>query len=357
MFNSFLTSRIPRLVIAATLTAGCGSAASSVDAGRTTGGACSPVSGATNLLQSTLPAGDAYGNVAADGRYVYFTGGSALYRVPTSGGPAETVYAGGLAGGFFAAADGTVAWVPGTSGQATGLTVKDASGVRPVTLPSGAVPTWGKILMDTAGDVFFELDLPSGGRSHTWRWNPEANAAGEMPGVGMPDAGAGTNLYWADRGQVIWSNNIDDPTGGIYATDISTGTPHQLVDNSVTGFGGMVGLDASNVYGAGSICPGPGCAFTISGVARGGGAPFVAYQSETAYWTNGLRADDSGFYWIDWSTQAIYHARATGVPATVVVSLTSSPIIPAQLALDACNVYWLDSDPMSGGPRVMAIWK
>src|SRR4051794_6717734 len=86
-------------------------------------GACSSSSGQTdpitgckqlaitNLLHSPLPAGDASGDVVSDGQHVYFSGVGSLYRVPISGGAAETVYAGPF-GGQFGAAGGTVAWVP-----------------------------------------------------------------------------------------------------------------------------------------------------------------------------------------------------------------------------------------------------
>jgi hypothetical protein len=111
------------------------------------------------------------------------------------------------------------------------------------------------------------------------------------------------------------------------------------------------------VYGAGSICPQGACPFTLYGVGRDGGAPFVAYQSGTAYWTNGLRADDFGFYWVDWSTRAIYHGQQMDIPAKLVVSLTSSTTTPAQFALDACNLYWLDADPTGGALRMMAVAK
>jgi hypothetical protein len=183
-----------------------------------------------------------------------------------------------------------------------------------------------------------------------------------MPGVGMPDAGAGTNLYWADRGQIIWSNGIDGPTGGIYATEISTGTPRQLVDNSAVGFGSIDGVDASNVYGQGSGCPKSACPFTVYGVSRNGGTPFVAYQTADAYRLGSPpQVDDSGLYWIDWDTFGIYHAvMAIGAPAELVGQVVNPPgigwSVPARFAMDACNLYWLEVDP-SGTTRLMAIAK
>ena len=64
-------------------------------------GACSSPSGQTdpitgckqlaitNLLQSPLPAGGAYGGVVSDGQNVYFSDIGSLYRVPISGGAAR----------------------------------------------------------------------------------------------------------------------------------------------------------------------------------------------------------------------------------------------------------------------------
>ncbi len=313
----------------------------------------------TNLLQAPLPAGDeGYENVASDGQFVYFNSASTLYRVPVSGGDAETLYSGSF-GGYFAANGGTVGWEPVNSVtyNPTGLTVERAGGVQLVALAGGALPSAGSwMVADTGGDVFFQVDLPGGGQSQTWRWSPATEMAGEMPGVGMPAAGGGTNLYWADRGQVIWANNLAGPAGGLYATEIATGIPHQIVGNGTEDFGGLVGLDATNLYGTGSICPQGACPFTIYGVARaGGGTPFVAYQTAGAYWTVSLHADDSGLYWMDWTTKGIYHATlsSVGAPAELVVHPASGI---SQFALDACNVYWLDVDA-TGTTSVMATAK
>jgi hypothetical protein len=92
-----------------------------------------------------------------------------------------------------------------------GLTVENASGPSSVLLPDGVHPvSYEPILVDDQGNVFFEVNLPTGGPAHTWRWSRATNSAGEMPGVGMPETGAaGTNLYWVDRGEIVWSNNID----------------------------------------------------------------------------------------------------------------------------------------------------
>jgi hypothetical protein len=298
----------------------------------------------------------------SDGQNVYFAGVSSLYRLPISGGLAETLYTGPFAAQFGVAA-GVVAWVPLAAGTRVpaGLTVEDADGIHSAVLPDGVVLSPSStIVVDTKGNVFFQVDPSTGGRSHTWRWDPATNSAAEMPGVGMPEAGAGTNLYWADRGDLLWSNNIDAPAGGLYLTDISTGSARQIVDSSAAGFGGLVGLDASNVYGTGDICPKGACPFTVYGVGRGGGRPFVAYDSIDAYWVaSPPQADDSGIYWIDWNTSGIYHATAAaGARATLIVHLgDSSPAIgssiPADFAMDACNVYWLEFDP-SHALHVMA---
>jgi hypothetical protein len=324
--------------------------------GHSPASACAPLRGPTNLLQSSLPGTVPYDGLVSDGQSLYFTSVRTLYRLPITGGAAETVQSGTVAP-FFAAVPGTVVWAEATADHLTGLTAKSAGGARSAPLPAGAVPAWELMLVDTEGYVYFEVDLPGGGRSHTWRWSPSSGAAGEMPGVGMADVGGGTNLYWVDRGQVLWSNNAAGPAGGVYVTDVATGVPRQILGNDDPGFGSPIGGDAVNVYGAGDICPKSVCPFTVSGVARSGGdRPFVAYQSEGAYWTTGLRADGSGVYWIDWVTRAIYHvAMSPGARADLVVQL-SGATIPARLALDACNVYWLELDA-TGAPRVMAIAK
>jgi hypothetical protein len=221
----------------------------------------------------------------------------------------------------------------------------------------GVLPQrWQPILGDTDGDIFFEVDPPQ-----VWRWLPATGAAAEMPGFGAPDAGA-VNLYFADRGQVIWAGG-----NGLYATDIATGVARQLVGLATTsGFGSLVGLDASNVYGAGSICPRGACPFTISGVARAGGSPFVAYQTAESYWTQALRADDSGLYWSTWGQGGLYHAALTnGAPAQRLVELptTAGRGFSQYFGMDACNVYWIEWDMTSpplvtqGAPHVMAIAK
>ena len=298
-------------------------------------GACTPLPELTNLSPTPLPAGDAYSGVLSDGRYVYFSGVSTLYRVPVSGGPTETVYAGPL--GFYAAGGGVVAWVtlaPDTN-DPVGLTIDNVSGSQDVVLPAGVRPSpASNIVADAAGNVFFDVDLPTGS-SATWRWNPATNSAAPMPGVGSPD-GPGANLYWADRGQVVWAGD------GLYATDMSTGTQRQLVADNSVGFGSLLGLDAENIYGAGDICPKSACTFTVYGVARAGGLPFVAFQSVEPSWTVGLQADDSGLYWIDWESLGIFHAPLSpSGPAEHVVDPGSGI---GEFATDACNLYWLQVD-------------
>jgi hypothetical protein len=294
-----------------------------------------------------------YGGLTSDGRYVYFAGQAAIYRVPVSGGAVETVYSGGLPVGppSLAAMNGTIAWIFAAPGAkaAAGMTVQNASGLHDVALPSGAVPS-GPIVVDADGNVFFDVSLPSGAGAQTiqtWRWDPASGSAAQMPGVAVRTDGGGVNLYFADRGQLIWAWN------GVYATDIPTGTTHPL-NVTTTGFGSLIGVDATNVYGAGNICPGGPCPFTIWGTPRDGGSPFVAYQSSEVYRTQELQADDSGLYWVDWSAPGIYHAAlGNGGPATLVAQLGPS-VIPSQFAMDACNLYWLDANGTGATQQVMA---
>jgi hypothetical protein len=357
------------LVLVTTL--GCAGARQPDPADPTSSSDCRLTREPTNLLQSPLPVAVGYGDVASDGQHVYFTGNRSLYRVPISGGPAETVYSGSFAH-FYAVARGTVAWLMGAPENVTGLAVENAGGIYSVALPAGTTIAWAGPLVDAEGQVYFQVNVPGGGRSRTWRWNPIMDSAAEMPGVGMPDGGGGTLLFWADRGQVIWANNAPGSAGGIYATNITTGIARQLVGRPGDGFGSLLGLDASNVYGAGSFCPRYGppppfrpttpveCPFRVSGVPRdGAGAPFIAYERNDARF-EGFGgppvADDSGLYWIDSDAKRIYHApMSKGAHPQPVVELTSS-LVPAQFALDACNLYWLDVDP-TGAPRLMAVAK
>jgi hypothetical protein len=252
---------------------------------------------------------------------------------------------------------GTVAWLyanPGASTQA-GMMVENASGVHDVAFPSGVTPV-GQILVDADGNVFFIADLASGDAGaptwQVWRWNPATGSAAQMPGVGKPE-GSSVNLYFADRGQIIWASVAD---GGVYATDISTGTAHQL-NTTNAGFGSLVGVDAKNLYGIGSICPMSACPFTVWGTPRDGGAPFVAYQTTASYSTNGLQADDTGLYWVDWSTPGFYRAPLLkGAPAQLLAQV--GPGIPGQFAMDECNLYWIDANYSPGAKQnVMAVPK
>lgn len=326
------------------------------DAGVTN--ACTSIKEPTNLLEAPLPGGSTFDSLVADGPNLYFTGGDSIYRVPVSGGVAESLYSGpllGLLGSPFAAKNGVVAWVPATADNVTpaGLSVSNTDGVQSVVFPSGVLPADSPMVVDTDGNVIFNVSLP-GARWQTWKWSPTTNSATEMPGVDAPDASSViNNLYWADRGQLVWASS-----GGVYITEISTGETRRVLDHQTdAAFGGLLGLDASNLYGASGICPGS-CKFTVSAVPRGGGTPVVVYETADAYWTASLpHVDSSGLYWIDWTTRAIYHAPLTlGAPAKQVVSVAPSGpggTIPARFAVDACNVYWFTSD-QSGETRLMA---
>ena len=317
------------------------------------GGACLPLNGVTPLLSSPLPTSDVYDAVVSDGQYVYFGGEAAVYRVRVSGGALETVYSGGYLAYSLAASAGTIAWLVTTGGTHNpgGVKVQNASGPHDVPLPSGVVPQApGPILVDVDGSVFFEVNLPSGDggtpTSQLWKWNPATGSTAQMPGVGRPN-GLGFNLYWVNRGQIIWASDA------VYATDIATGASHRL-DTTNGGFGGLVGVDATNVYGAGSICPQSACPFTVWKTPRDGGPPSMAYQSTGPYWTNGLQADDSGLYWVDWITPGLFRASLmNGGPAQLVAPL-GPHVIPSRFALDACNVYWLDANGTGAAQQVMA---
>jgi hypothetical protein len=111
-----------------------------------------------------------------------------------------------------------------------------------------------------------------------------------------------------------------------------------------------MGVDAKNLYGFASSCVDSTCPFTVYGVSRaGGGTPFVAYQSPTAYWTaSPPQVDETGLFWVDWSTRGICHAAMTlGAPAEIAAQLLApgaEGTVPATFAMDACNLYWLTAD-------------
>ena len=325
---------------------------SSTDTSWLASGGCRPVQGLTVLSQSSVLSGNS--GIFADGQYVYISGGSSLYRIPTSGGPAETLYSGPANVGEFYAASGTVAWSVFTwdGSSPYGVNVANAAGGQSVTLPDGVLPLqspYSPVLVDDDGNVYFEVNLSTGSVSHVWRWSPISKSAAEMPGVGMPDTGADTHIFAINRGQIFWSSSINGTAVGIYVTDIATGTSRQLTTG---GIGQPVGLDAKNLYGVGSICPMGACPFTVFGLTRdGSGTLFVAYETADAYWTaSEPQADDSGIYWMDWSVPGIYHAAiAPSAPAELVVQIATEPggSVPANFAIDRCNLYWVVGDAQS----------
>jgi hypothetical protein len=224
-----------------------------------------------------------------------------------------------------------------------GLMVQNASGVHDVAFPSGVTPAWQGPLVDVEGNVFFVVDLASGDAGapteQVWKWNPATGSAAQMPGVGEP-YGSRVNLSFVDRGQIIW---VLASTGDVYATEISTGTAHQL-DTANGKFGSLIGVDAKNLYGAASNCPDSACPFTVWGTPRDGGTAFVAYQTTASYWTSALQADDTGLYWVDLATPGFYRAPLMkGAPAQLVYLLPDfvGTVIPSQFSMDECNLYWI----------------
>jgi hypothetical protein len=322
-----------------------------------TTGSCSQLQGVTALLWHPPITDDTYGDAKSDGRYVYFDGSTAIYRVPVSGGVIETVTSFnrslGVFGSLFAVNAGTISWLYANPGMNTpaGMMVENASGVHDVALPTGVTPI-GQVLVDVDGTVFFMVDLASGDAgaptAQVWRWNPATGSAAQMPGA-WDAYGHSVDLAWVDRGQIFWESEV-----GVYATDISTGTAHQL-DTANPGFGSPFGVDAKNLYGTVGLCPGSACTFTVWGTPRDGGAPFVAYQS-TAYWSSGLQVDDSGLYWLD--GLGIYHAPLTnGAPAQHLADLPTGGLIPRGFAMDACNLYWIGPSGTGAKQQVMAVPK
>lgn len=346
MANSMASISLTGAVMTALVIVGCGGRASPRSSDRTAGDGCQRFQKATSLSSTPLPSGEAFSDAASDGRNVYFSSAAGLYRVPVVGGALETVYSGAV--GAFAAGGGVVAWVTvDATFKSTDVMVEDDDGVHTVALPDGTLPSaYPTVIADADGNVFFEVDTPTDG-FQIWRWDPSLGSAAEMPGVGKGD-GSFTNLYWADRGEVVWAGDA------VYITDIASGSS-RLVEGAGAGFGGLVGIDAMNLYGADGLCPKSACPFTVYGVARAGGTPFVAFQSDEAYWTNGLQADDSGLYWMDWVTRGIFHAALDPAgPAEHVVDPGSGI---AWFALDACNLYWLEGNGTQPTVRLMAIAK
>jgi hypothetical protein len=88
--------------------------------------------------------------------------------------------------------------------------------------------------------------------------------------------------------------------------------------------------------------------------------PFIAYQTTASYWTNGIQADDTGLYWLDWSTPGFYRAPLMkGAPAQLLQLLPDvvPSVIPSGFAMDECNLYWIDANGTGATQEVMAIPK
>ena len=114
-----------------------------------------------------------------------------------------------------------------------------------------------------------------GGTSYIWRWSPVTNSVTEVAGGGVPDGAGNIDLLSADRGDIVWRNDLDGSAGGTYITNVSTGIARRVLDNSVSEFGVFIGLDGRNLYGASSFCSGSACPITSYGFARDGGTPPV----------------------------------------------------------------------------------
>jgi len=332
-------------------------------------GVGTPVWG-SDLLRDWFSKG---GHLSSDGQYLYMNLSGSLYRIPTLGGSAEALYSGPPDVGTFYAAAGTVAWTVLTpdGGSAAGLMVANAEGVQSVALPDGVQLSnslASQPIVDWDGNVYFEATPATGGMSHAWRWSPASNSVAEVPGVGRPETGADTDLYAADRGQIVWLNEIDSPAGGIYVTELSTGASWQLTDNSAVGFGTLIGLDANNLYGVtstlvyshtcGALCP--YTPLTVYGVARDGcGTPFVAYETADVYQIADLHADDSGVYWLALNPAGFYHAAlVSGATAEPLLGFPLAGVArPGSFAMDGCNLYWAEGDPFAPTPYIGAIPK
>ena len=85
-----------------------------------------------------------------------------------------------------------------------------------------------------------------------------------------------------------------------------------------------------------------------------GSASSVAFASADSYWVNGITADASGLYFVDWATNAVYRASLDGgSKASVVVHVTGNTI-PDQIGMDDCNVYWTDANGTGATQQVLA---
>lgn len=311
---------------------------------------CADIAVARNLLEGSLhPHGPARGGLSVDDHWAYLVVGGTVQRVPITGGLAESIYAGPMAGSVVARGD-TATWYSGDVDNPTAILVHNNSGLHEVELPGEVTLALDNLLIDADGGVFFQVRVPNETKTYTWRWNAAVQTASRFHAL---DAGSG--LYFIDSDDVVWTNNT-----GLYATDLTTIATRLIRMEGTAGLGTVIGFDSQNIYGVGDICAKGTCPFTVSALPRTGGAPFVAYQTSESYWTSSVRADASGVYWINLDDAALYHAALSDRASEEVVSHVGAKVpgwqLPSYFAMDACNLYWSDVMP-DGTTRIMAIQK
>ncbi len=314
---------------------------------------CAPT---TPAILTTVAANQRLINIATFAGYLYFnTGDSAngglLARIAPPSGPVETVFAGLV--GDFAASSTDVAWSPAIATTTGGTTTfsythVDVSTPRGQTTLGGPPDTVGPIAVDDAGNVFWRWDIPlmdPPATSTLERWDALQGA--------MTSLYLGPGFNFALDGDVIFlfttvANTIQTDVLSMPATGGATTSVGTFPANLQTVF---IGLDATNLYFVGFTPPpmpvldAPPAPFTLYSLPKAGGTPTLTYTSPDAYNNpTSFHVDDTSFYWADSvhlsSTSMVYRApKAGNQPATL---LRTSPRLISQVAVDACNVYWME---------------
>jgi hypothetical protein len=282
--------------------------------------------------ESTLASGLAgpYG-IAVDDANVYLTSGTTVMSVAKCGGSPPVVLASGPQAGYVAVDATSVYWTAwqGWCGPSSIMSVPKGGGTA-VKLASGTGQS-GAIAVDDTSVYWTDsahgtvMRTPkTGGASvvlGSGQGVPGADGTDGNPGVAIPLAIDGTNVYWADYKGVLKSA----PKGSGPVATLST-TPTGWRAYALT-------VDSTHLYSM-------ALNGTVTSIPKGGGA-FVTLASggppnRGAPYGGGIATDATTVYWATGITGTILGAPKGGGPSRVFVSSTR----PTGIAVDGTGIYW-----------------
>jgi hypothetical protein len=284
-------------------------------------GPCGPpatvVAGSSLTILASLPQ-SAPQRLATDGKNVYFASvyRGAVMQVPVGGGSVTTL-ASGQVEPMGVAVDSTDVYFTDEGVNASGAVVKVPIGGGAITTLAANLPTPDQIALDDA-NVYFTTITGTPGVMKIAKTGGTPSRLATATSLSL--AVGGSNVYFGEGSSVV-----SVPVGG--------GQPATLATADVAPF--ALAIDSQNLYwttlgGVGTVVKQPLDGGAPTTLASGSAPEGVVVDQDTVYFTSPGSSNDGT-------------VSSVPIAGGAVTTLVTGQSAPEGIALDAHNLYWVDT--------------